>query len=285
MIEFKGKYEEIVESTIVRYQSGGVMIGDLVKINPKALKHPKLKDLGDHVKANIKKLIDHPLNLKVSAVKSIHPSLGSFSDGLGTGTTTAPTDFWCDVVIETAPGLFSDPMTLPIEVLEVIDLGGNLTPIPDELKRKGDVNITPKDAEYVDNYSIPDHDTRTMTKKNVKLKYTKGSAKMPVLKDSVHHTKKDDQVNLIEAYSQISGNQKPKIYTVMVANAFADNVERFLTTENIKTEKRKDGHKTLFNVMFEDSKIELEKILKENVMGDLTFLKVFDADQQLDENQ
>ena len=273
MSKFKGKFEQLTETTIVRYQNGGLITGDLVKVLPSALKHPKLKDLGEHVKGVIKSLIDSTLNLRVCAVKSIHPSSSSLSDGIGGGGTSAPTDFWVDVAIERAPGSFSDPMTLPIEVLELIPNDGNLAPIPDELRRKDKVNIKPKDTEYT---------THQNPKTNTTLDYVKGSAKQPVLKDSVERKTDDDLLE--EAYGKVFNAPKSKVFTVCVANAFADNVEYFLANENMNHIKTVNGHKTSFDVVFSESKEVLTAKLKKGVMGDNTFITVMDSDQQIDEN-
>jgi hypothetical protein len=282
-MNFKGKYEQIAESTLVRYQTGGILIGDLVKVRKNALKHPKLAELGDHVKANIKKLIETGLNLRVSAIKSIHPSSGDNANGLGMGTTSAPTDFWCDVVIETAPGLWSNPMTLPIEVLDVVDTGINGAPIPDELKRKGKITIKPEEVKYSNERTVPQADTRTLPTKNTVLDFVKGSAKQPVLKDSVQGRVNDADM-LAEAYAKVLNAGKTKILTVCIPNVFADNVESFLATENMKHFKTTNGQKTYFDVVFGESKEKLEQLIRKNAMGDMTFLTIVESDQQIEEN-
>lgn len=267
---YRGKYEQFAESTMIRYQNAGVMTGDLVKISPKALNHPKLKELGDHVKAAIKTLMDTDLNIRVCGVKSIHPTTAGMADNTA---TTSPTDIWVDICIERNPGFFSDPVTLPVEVIEVINTGINLAPIPDSMRKKTKVNIKPEEVDSVEN--------RTLPTKNTVLPYTKGSAKQPVLKDSVQRKTEDE---LLEAaYARIFNAPKQKIFTVTVANAFADNVETFLATENIKSIKTIQGHKTNFDVVFTESKETLETLLKRNVMGDMTYLRVTSSDQQIDE--
>ena len=150
-MKFKGKFEQVIESTLVRFQQGGLLVGEVVKIKKKALTHPKVKEMGDNVKANIEMLMQTDLNLRVTAIKSIRGSIGDMSDGLGGGTTSAPTDFWVDVAVEHAPGFTSNPITLPIEVLDRVELGANLAPIPDSLKRKGNVNIKPVEVDGYDN--------------------------------------------------------------------------------------------------------------------------------------
>lgn len=148
-MSFKGKYEQIIESTLGRYQQGGIMGGDIVKIKKNALNHPKVKDMAENLKGNIKMLMDTDLNITVIGVRSTRDSRGEMSDGLGLSSTTAPTDFWLDVAVLHSPGLRGDPITIPIEVAERVDFGGNMPSVPDSLKRKGKINIKPVDAsEY-----------------------------------------------------------------------------------------------------------------------------------------
>jgi hypothetical protein len=286
MEKFKGKYEKLAESTLVRYQNGGVMTGDLVKVLPNALKHPLLKDLGDHVKAAIQGLIDSELNLRVGGVKSIYPASNSFSDGLGGATTDSPAGIWCDVVIEKTPGSWSNPITLPAVVLEILPTDGiNLAPIPDALRRKDNVDIKGKEAKYENPNKINgiDYtDTHTNPKGNTVLDYVKGSAKQPVMKDSVQRVNDDDLLS--EAYGRIFNAPKSKVFTVCVANAFVDNMESFLATESLSHIKSVQGHKTFFDVVFAESKDVLEARIKKEVLGANVFLTVTTSDQQIDEN-
>lgn len=281
-MQFKGKYEQLAESTIVRYQNGGILIGDLVKVRPNALKHPKLKEMGEHVKQIIQKFIDTELNIRVCATRSAYPDANAAGMGLSV-TNVAPSELWVDVCLEMAPGLVSDPLTLPASVIDVVNTGINCAPIPDELKRKGKINIKPENAEYTDNNTIPkdQHDTRTLATKNTVLPFTK-SAKQPTLKDNVN-IKLNDEDQLLEAYRKVCC--KDKILTVCVPNVFADNVETLLATENMKHFKTVNGQKTYFDVVFNESKSELEKFIRKNAMGDMTFLVVSDSDQQIDETK
>lgn len=279
-MNFKGKYEALTEATMVRYQSGGFLVGDQVKINKNALNHPKLKEKADHVKAKIKSLMDGDLNLKIAALKSIYPSAGDNAVGMGLGTTSSPDGLYADVVEEYAPGLFKNPVTLPIEVLEIVENGINYPNIPDSMKRKGDVNIKPKEVEdskaRMDGYS----DTRTLPSKNTTLDYVRGSAKQPVFRDSFDKSPKNDEEKLMETYLTMN-KSKNKFLSVSIANAFSDNIEQFLSMEDIKHEKVQKGHKTFFNVLTEHTKEELKDLIRKNVLGDMAFLSVEDYSTQV----
>lgn len=151
-------FKQICEDTIYRFQNGGILPGDLVKIHKDALNHPKVKELSQEYKELIKQAIKTDLNLRAGAVKSNRPNT---STNYGGGQTDAPTDFYVDVVAEYAPGLWRNPMTLPIEVIERIDNGANIAPVPDSMKRKSKVTKPEKTESK-------DENRRTATK-NTKL--------------------------------------------------------------------------------------------------------------------
>jgi hypothetical protein len=155
-MKFKGKYDVLVETAITRFEQGGLLSGDLVRFRKDAMKNEKVKALTDHFKAMLEDAMNTDLNLRVSAVKSIRATTtGNYEGGHNSGTDS-PTDHWVDIVVEYAPGLWRDPMTVPMEVLEYVDTNGNLAPIPDSLVRKSDIDM-PSEVES------PDADRKTPT--------------------------------------------------------------------------------------------------------------------------
>jgi hypothetical protein len=348
-MNFKGKYEQIVETTLGRYQQGGIMAGDIVKIKGNALNHPKVKEMSDNMKGNIKMLMDTDLHLTVSAVKSIRDSRGDMGDGLGLGSTTAPTDFWVDVCVNHSPGFKGDPVTLPIEVLEKQDFGANLPPIPDSQKRIGNVNIKPVDAtEYKtrmgesmeDIYSdmqqpeqvtvrVPLEDSEevydvfdkfgitysligtnrfelhgTMDNIQQALNATSeagaegveievvgtGDIGQPTqqipnetgIPDAEKPEKPSQGEETVEeAYARLmTGEPKTRVYTIAIPNAFADNVKTYLAHEGVSNMATVDGNLTYIDIVSASDEIQIETAIKDNVMGDLTYLKVYKSDAQ-----
>jgi len=105
----------------------------------------------------------HPkfdLNLRVSAVKSIYPTTTMNYRG----GTEAPDNIYVDIIIEYAPGLYRNPMTVPIEALEIQDDGINRGPVPDSVKRKSKIH----GPEKVETDSSADFEVN-LNNKNVKL--------------------------------------------------------------------------------------------------------------------
>ena len=156
--EFEKKFEKLCEDTIYRFQSGGFLSGDVVKFKTNTLGHARIKELSEQYKDMIKNAMESGLNIRLSSIKSIRPSTSQNYDGYG---VDSPADLFCDVVVEHAPGCWQTPITVPIEVLERVDTGINLAPVPDSLKRQSQSTkpseITTNDAE------------RTNTKKHTVL--------------------------------------------------------------------------------------------------------------------
>ncbi len=147
--KFEGKYDTLIETATTRYEQGGVLSGDLVRFRKDAMKNDKVKNMMDNYKATIEDAMNTDLNLRVSAIKSIRPTTsGNYEGGANSGTDS-PTDHWVDIVIEYAPGLYRNPITVPIEVLQVVDTDGNLAPVPPSVKRKNDISM-PKKVESPD---------------------------------------------------------------------------------------------------------------------------------------
>lgn len=164
------KFDTLMEEVISRYQQGGLVTGDFVVIRKDALNNPKLKDKPSNFINLLKQTIETKLPLRVSAVKSERPE--SSNDLIG-GVNHAPTGYWVDVCIEYAPGLWRDPMTLPLEVLDIANPENeNLPKWPDEVKRPNNVSEKPEEVEKdskAENIKQTQGDEREYGSKNVKI--------------------------------------------------------------------------------------------------------------------
>ena len=72
--------------------------------------------------------MDSGLNVRVSSIKTVRPSYqpgNVYNEG---------SEFLVDIVLEKAPGLYYDFITVPMRVLEHFDTGVNLAPVPDSLR-------------------------------------------------------------------------------------------------------------------------------------------------------
>jgi len=215
----KDNFIKLCEDTIYRFQSGGLMPGDIVKFRKNALKHQSISEMSQQYLDMIKNAMDTDLNLRVGSVKSMRPNTtGNYGGGSAAGQgTDAAADFYVDIVVEYAPGLWRDPITVPIEVLERIDTGINMAPVPDSLKKQ-----TPETKPQQIITNDPD---RTNPKSNTTL-------------PSVAPQDGRDQIqNLEEAYDAIY-EAKFNTYTLEFNLPYgAEPRDRAETTSLIKTLK------------------------------------------------
>jgi len=201
MKKFQNKFSVLYEDVVTRFQSGGLMPGDVVKIRKDALNNPRIKGMTETYKAQLKNAIETDLNLRVSAIKSIRPNTSQNYSGYG---TDAAADFHIDIVTEYAPGLWRNPITVPMEILELNDTGINMAPVPDSLKRKSEET---KGAEAVTN-----DEWRTNPKKNVKISTTSpvSDGRDQIDKPIKRESKENDELALETLYRGICKQPTPK---------------------------------------------------------------------------
>jgi len=152
------KFIKLYESAIQRFTRGGFLIGDLVKIKESALSDEFFKKQGTNYIEKIKEFVNSGLNIRVSAVKPVYPN--SYSPG---NIQNEAESFLIDIVLERAPGLYYDFVTVPAGVLEHIDTGVNLAPVPDSLKRDNNEIIDPEPVSSATNSNTYMSPSRTLT--------------------------------------------------------------------------------------------------------------------------
>lgn len=156
------KFQEIFESNFSRFQGGGFLTGDLVRIKKEILESEWGRGIGTNYSEQLKRFLESDLNIRISSVKTLRPAVqGSVQQDIG-----ASSQYFADVCLEDAPGRFVDFTEVPTEFLEHIDTGVNLSPIPDSQKRESDVNIKPKEItneEEGDDFMDPTSSTGVKT--------------------------------------------------------------------------------------------------------------------------
>jgi hypothetical protein len=126
-------FDILFEKEMERFQQGGFLVGDRIRFKKDALKHDYIAKRAQSFQDIVKSCMDpsFDLNLRIGSLKSIYPtSATNFQSGV-----TAPDGVFADIYIEYAPGLYRNPMTVPIETIEHIDDGNERGPIPASLKR------------------------------------------------------------------------------------------------------------------------------------------------------
>jgi hypothetical protein len=132
------KFVRLYESSIQRFTRGGFLTGDLVKFTENAFSDDFFKKQAPNYVQKAKSFKDSGLNLRVSAIKTVRPTIHSGD------IQNEAESFIVDIVQEVAPGLYREFITVPAHLLEPIHTYPNLAPVPNSLKREGNVNIDPK---------------------------------------------------------------------------------------------------------------------------------------------
>lgn len=153
-----GKFIQLFESAIQRYTRGGFLTGDLVKFKDGFAADEFFKKQSRNYVQKIDEFVKSGLNIRVSAIKSVYPS--AYKPG---NIQNEAESFLVDVVLERAPGLYYDFVTVPAHVIEHIDTGINLAPVPDSLKYDNKEQIEPTELSSTspESYQSPYRQTRT----------------------------------------------------------------------------------------------------------------------------
>lgn len=214
------KFEALLENTLVRFQRSQFITGDLIKFKKNWQKNPWVQANIDYAQ-KIMQFIESGDNLRVSAVKASQSSVqGSY------GTYENEQANLIDITQEFAPGLYRDFMTVPSNIIEVIDTGNNLAPLPASKKRKDSTQIKPSKIDKIQSdkdfsqgkQTKAGEGDRQLNNKNVKLPHgnkwndkkpgagnTKGLKK---IKESFS-LKKNDSDLIFEAYMNGDETKKP----------------------------------------------------------------------------
>ncbi len=194
--KFKNKFNLMVEQAVERFQQGGYINGDYVKFVSNIKSSEFFKKQSEQIQNKIIEMMDSDLHIRVSAIKSTR-----FPQNRVDGGLNAASDFYIDVVTEYAPGLYKDPVTVPAELIELVDTPdamGRMTP-PDSTVYKANIHGAEELKSDDENRSNPKKDTKIAGgSKWVDKPGGGGGDGMKPIKEN-----KDDVSALTEAYESI----------------------------------------------------------------------------------
>lgn len=124
------KFKTLCESVTTRLQNRGILVGDYVTFKKDAFKSDWMKEQAQSVLQKIASYVDgeKPVLLKVFMIKTpISQTYGPTA----AGEDTMYLPLTADIGVEPSPGLCTDVMTVPIHLLEVINVG-ELNMLPKE---------------------------------------------------------------------------------------------------------------------------------------------------------
>jgi len=135
------KFLNLIESTIQKMTNGGILVGDIVELIPGFKTKDSFKSLPDSVKEYIVDIFtNNDLNKKVINIKTQYPSSAPGNED------NRGSNFHVVVAIELANGLYDNQgaVTVPVDILSVIDNGVNRSPVPDSVRYNNKVKIKPE---------------------------------------------------------------------------------------------------------------------------------------------
>lgn len=137
------KFLKILESTINRFTRGGFLVGDIVKFKENFKSMSSFKALHDDVQRKLISYATSDLPVRVTNIKNHYPSWQPGNDDNMIGDVTL------DISQEVMPSKFYEYVTCPADLLEVIDVYPNLTPVAPSTRYDNKENIKPIPvAEY-----------------------------------------------------------------------------------------------------------------------------------------
>lgn len=155
-----------------RYQQGaGFLQGDVVRLKKSALSSDWFKSQAESIQKKLKEISEESNRVyRIGSLKSEKPrSAGSF--GIDNPISNA-----ADVIREINPSFWMDPITIPLEFLEVVDVGVNMPGYDKDLVRKDTTQAEPKekgkstDKTEAEQTQVDDKE-RKLTDKNTKLEH------------------------------------------------------------------------------------------------------------------
>lgn len=130
------KFDTIFEAALNRFQQRGILEGDVVKFRKNWKKHPFFDNAGDNLMEKIENLGQEPRRLRVSAIKTSYNENGTGYSNHGSPLV--------DIVEEEMPGLWYNPVTVPIDVLEFVANQNDSFQVPVQGQSKKESNTQKK---------------------------------------------------------------------------------------------------------------------------------------------
>ena len=156
------KFLKLYESWMNRYNHSGFLVGDIVKFKDDAHGHPFLKSQATSIAERIVEFINDGCTLRVKNVINNYPAVM----GAGNSDDNGP-DYTLEICRELAPGRFEDSGVLcHPDMLVIIDVYPNLTPVPDKFKRKERIDIKPLEVKDEEGEEIPYYSPKLATRRS-----------------------------------------------------------------------------------------------------------------------
>ena len=183
------KFDTIFENNFNRFQGGGFLTGDIVKLIDGWSGSDWCKSAPQQVVDKLKEMDVSDLIMRVSVVKAVRPSVQ-----VSVQQDQGVSDFHVDITQEMAPGRYTGVfVTIPQELIELNGENTGPMEIPDSLRRDDDVDVKPKVLEQ--EAAEPQNDAEKFTDPRIQTDTGKFYKNLPV-----KNTKLDD-ISYTESYT------------------------------------------------------------------------------------
>ena len=157
----KKKFLKLYESTMDRLNRGGYLVGDIVKFRDDAHTHDFYTNCSEEIRNSIMEYMESGDTLRVKNITNVYPAV------LGAGNTDDSGSVNVEVCRETAPGRFDQSgILVHPDMLIIIDVYPNLTPVPDKFKRKERITITPEEVKDEEGEEVPFYSPKLATRRS-----------------------------------------------------------------------------------------------------------------------
>jgi hypothetical protein len=225
MNKFRGKFEAIHEETLYRYQQGGFLTGDYAKVKKDALKSDKIEKLSEQMKAILHDAIKNETVLRISYIKSGQSE--AFS-GPVDASNIPSSELWADCYVEYAPGMWHSVMTLPLGILEKIQIEGaeGYAPYNKDLVRPN-IDEPGAASKELKAQTKGDDENRKLAKTNTKLANTpEPKDGLKSHKEGVEPMFKKENELMFEAFLAERTEEKEEVKKEVIKEAVAPVEER-----------------------------------------------------------
>ena len=213
------KFNPLFESIYSRFREGsGFLSGDVVKLKSNYESMDCFKSLAENVKQRVQDMVKSGNNIRIGRLHNKHSGYGSLGGPIHPACHA-------DLYEEVAPSFWRNLVTVPVDVIEEVDTGVNLPPVPDNQKDTRDRVTEPKEASKDKKYKSKETDDQTkLAEKQTHVK--KGDYELATKNTTLPHSNKYND----SKPSKVKGLEKAK----EVNEAFAiENIYTKMLTEDI----------------------------------------------------
>lgn len=139
-------YLLLVEDYMKRFERGGFLVGDVFKFDGKFKSTDAYKTLGQNTKDLIDDMLATGLHVRVVGINDTNGQRYP-----GNPQTSDASSIQLSLAIDNGGGRYSHYVTVSPSLGQPESHYPNLLPIPDAMRRKGKVNIKPKELDKSDN--------------------------------------------------------------------------------------------------------------------------------------